>query len=175
MAIFVHDEFADVLAGRIVVGIGNRFAGFLVRTEEFLVGNIARYIGPIGAERLAYLGVHVDLVLHRRGGEAVQLEFLADFCRKRFNLAPVLGPVDGKVPLEVAGLHRNEVEQEFDALVADVTSVGHHRGITRGRFHRDREDLVGGETVVVGGIDAEAAVEELQVRTHLELGGHFRF
>ena len=109
----------------------------------------------------------------RRIEVTADVEFIHAFGQGK-DLGVVLREDRINAPAEVLGHDRIDVQSEFDTAVADGTEVGYITVVAGGRGHGHGTDLVVGDPVVEGAVESDAAVEELEFRTGLELGGEFR-
>ena len=81
------------------------------------------------------------------------------------DLGCVLRIDEVQIPGKVTRLDGRRVEGDFQTAVLDITGIDELVGVTGAGRDADRHDLVRGVLLVIGGVDADAVVEEAPVDT----------
>ena len=157
-----------VAGSRDTVGVDNHFA--VVRAVLVLYGSEGGHLED--SERFADFGNEVGAV------SRFQYVFghrLVPLVPQLVHLAPVLAEGDSQVPFHLFGADRSQVEGDFDTFVGNFANVAHGTGVACFRGDVCRDDLVFGQLVVVGEVNADAVAEEIGGQAQFPFGSLLRF
>ena len=147
----------DVALGVGHILVPHRQTGRLIDTR--ILGDVPRVVGKPFADEIA--SVSISLVALRRGRFTLGSQV--------GHLVLVVRHVQGQIPAEVFRLNGGSVKRDLETAVAHVTHVVVVARVARRRSHGEEEEHVGGLAVEVLDRTAQAAAEQLEVRTDVDV------